>query len=420
MSGVSRRDVLLGVGGVIAGGAGVAGAGVLAGALPGGGSYRGEDLAAWAGEPTGSGDPARAPSSSDNTAAYGTTQAGVDRPAVPQPFGLLAVLGLPTRIGVRAVATRLARTGAAIAELTDDASPLPGGPGDLTVTVGLGPRIVAAVDPDLPGATDLPRFAGDDAIDDTHRGGDVLLAVHGSDPTVLPAALRRLRHVLGAATLRWSEPCFRGPGSGTVTRNPLGFHDGIAVPHGPDELAREVWLPGPDDGGDARVAGGTICVLRRLVLDTERFAELGTRRQEAVIGRRRSDGAPLSGGGPWDDVDLRAKTPEGEYLVPADAHARAAHPSFTGSGLMLRRGYGFQEPSSNGENGAAGLFFVCFQRELDTFVRTQERLDETDALRDFTTPTASATFLILPGFDADRPLGSALMSGSGPAAGERT
>ncbi|MEV0954109.1 hypothetical protein [Promicromonospora sp. NPDC050249] len=55
-----------------------------------------------------------------------------------------------------------------------------------------------------------------------------------------------------------------------------------------------------------------------------------------------------------------------------------------------------------------GLLFVCFQREPDTFVRTQHRLDEADALTDFVTPTASATFLVLPGFDATRPLGSTL------------
>ena len=402
MSGLSRREMLLGVGGIAAGATAATGA-VAVGLHQSGDDARTE----------GHHEP-----SSDVMPPTGPTQAGVDRPGTPQRFGLLAVLDLPD-VRPDETAHRLARLGGTIVALVRERSPGsgpdgPGGPpeepGDLTVTVGVGPRVVAAVDPDLPGATDLPRFAHDDAIAEVRTGGDVLLALHGSDPAVLSEALRSLRGTLGDATLRWSEHCYRGPGRGTVARNPLGFHDGIAVPHSAEELARDVWLPGPADGGDVRVAGGTICVLRRLVLDTDRFARLSVRRQESVIGRRRSDGAPLSGGGPSDDVDLRAKTPQGEYLVPADSHARAAHPSFTGSRLMLRRGYAFSTPSSGGTPGESGLFFVCFQREIDTFVRTQHRLDETDALGSFVTPTASATFLVLPGFDDARPLGSTLLT----------
>lgn len=399
MSSVSRRELLFGTGGAIAGMAATAGGTAAMGALGSDGAYGQEPASA---HEAGTGAP-----SSDTVKPTGTTQAGVDRPATPQRFGLLAVLDMPD--GPGALASRLAALGETILALTQGAPELlPDGPGDLTVTVGLGPRLVASIDPGLPGATELPRFAGDDAIKPHRRGGDVLLALHGSDPVALPTALRELRAALGETMLRWSEACFRGPGSGTVTRNPLGFHDGIVVPRGEEEMAREVWLSGADDGGDPRVAGGTICVLRRLALDTERFAALEPSDQEAVMGRRRSDGAPLSGGTMSDDVDLRAKTPAGEYLVPARSHARASHPSFTGSGLMLRRGYAFDTPASGDHPGETGLFFVAFQRELDTFVRTQQRLDEADALMDFATPTASATFLILPGFDTARPLGGTL------------
>ncbi|MBE1877855.1 Dyp-type peroxidase [Myceligenerans sp. TRM 65318] len=350
-----------------------------------------------------------AAASSGGVEPAGMTQAGVDRPGTPQRFGLLAVLDLPGATDRRALEPRLAALGATILSLTGESSDvLPDGAGDLTVTVGLGPRLVGAIDPGLAGATALPRFAGDDSIEAHRIGGDLLLALHGSDPVALPLALRELRATLDGTPLRWSEACFRGPGVGTVTRNPFGFHDGIAVPRDSEKLAREVWLPPEEDGGDPRVAGGTICVLRRLVLDTERFAHLEPSDQEAVMGRRRSDGAPLSGGTMFDDVDLRAKTPTGEYLVPARSHARAAHPSFTGSGLMLRRGYAFATPTTGDDPGETGLFFIAFQRELDTFVRTQHRLDETDALMQFARPTASATFLVLPGFDENQPLGSTL------------
>ena len=102
---------------------------------------------------------------------------------------------------------------------------------------------------------------------------------------------------------------------------------------------------------------------------------------------------------------LRAKTEAGDYLTPARSHVRAAHPSFTGSRLMLRRGYAFGTQPDD-----AGLMFVCFQNELDAFVKTQHRLDELDDLMAFATPTASASFLILPGFAADRPLGATLFA----------
>ncbi|MBO0609977.1 Dyp-type peroxidase [Myceligenerans salitolerans] len=400
MDRVSRREVLFGTGGVIAGVVAAAGGTAAGTALE-----QGRDD----GTPAAAADlPADAPSTGA-VRPDGTTQAGIDRPATPQRFGLLTVLDLPDAGSPATLLSRLATLGTAVLDLTGAASAVPpGGAGDLTVTVGLGPRPVAAIDPGLPGATALPRFAGDESIAPERVGGDLLLALHGSDPMALPAALRELRAALGDATPRWSESCFRGPGDGMVARNPLGFHDGITVPHGVRELSREVWLPPEGDGGDPRVTGGTLCVLRRLVLDTARFAELGTGSQEAVIGRRLSDGAPLSGGTMSDDVDLRAKTPTGQYLVPARAHTRAAHPSFTGSGLMLRRGYGFAAPAVGDDPGETGLFFISFQRELDTFVRTQHRLDEIDALMEFATPTASASFLVLPGFDAGRPLGSTL------------
>ena len=140
----------------------------------------------------------------------------------------------------------------------------------------------------------------------------------------------------------------------------IGYLDGVVVPRTPAELDAHVWI----DSGPAR--NGTICVLRRLVVDVDRFRAEADERQDAIIGRHRGDGSPLSGGAPMDQVDLTAKTPDGQYVVPAHAHARAAHPSFTGSNLMLRGSYSF-------DNGPRerGTLFRCFQRDLDTFVRTQ-------------------------------------------------
>jgi dye decolorizing peroxidase len=137
-------------------------------------------------------------------------------------------------------------------------------------------------------------------------------------------------------------------------------------------------------------------------LDVPRFLALSTAEQEAVFGRRRDTAAPLSGGDAATAVDLGAKTPTGEYLIPADAHLRRAHPGATGVPTMFRRSYSFSDAT------AAGLLFVSFQNALDTFTRTLQRMSEKDALLGFSTTTRSGTFLILPGFSASRPLGSTL------------
>lgn len=342
-------------------------------------------------------DPTRAPVTATEQAVvpcFGANQAGIASPATPQAFGLVWIGDLTGTDPSAPDLGFLPAWSAEIAALTSGQRPevLPDGPGSLTVTIGLGPRLVSAVGPDGPGSESLPDFAGDELIDPTQRDGDVLIGVYSADPTVVEPVVHRLLDLAPGLRPRWSQRGFRGPGTGTVVRNPLGFHDGIQVPHGDAELAENVWLDRP--------AGATICVVRRLVLQTDRFRELPLADRERIIGRR-LDGSPLSGGEPLSPVDINAKAPNGALLVPARSHVRSAHPAFTGSALMLRRGYGYDNGS-----GDAGLLFVCFQRDLRTFVVTQRRLDANDDLMPFARPTGSATFLVLPGFTADRPLGA--------------
>jgi dye decolorizing peroxidase len=338
----------------------------------------------------------------------GAHQSGVHLPATPQPHGVVMVGDLtlfdgPPADHVANLSAVLTATQRVIETVRRDPGVCPDGSADLTITVGLGPRPVSAVSPRLPGAEPLPEFARDDTVRDSDRGGDLLLAVNADDPGVVARAVIRLGQDVPGLRPRWQQRGFRGAGTGTIARNPLGHLDGVIVPRGDRELAENVWI------GDGPAKGGTICVIRRLRLDVAAFSALTGGEQDRTIGRRRSDGTPLSGGSPHAQVDLTAKTPDGQYRVPLRSHARAAHPSFTGSALMLRRGYMFDNgPIDGGED--VGLMFICFQRDLDTFVKTQQRLDEQDDLMDYVTPTASASFLILPGFSADRPLGSSLLA----------
>ncbi|MFH9657960.1 Dyp-type peroxidase [Streptomyces sp. NPDC017248] len=328
----------------------------------------------------------------------GRHQAGVTLPQPAQPNLLAVVADLAD---AAAAGPLLAELGEAVRTLTAGTDPrlLGLAPGDLTVTIGVGPRLVRGVDPALPGAADLPRFSRE-RIAPQERGGDLLLQVCAGDPLLLPvvaaALLRQAGHRLRE---RWRQSGRRGPdvsvGKGvSAPRNLLGFIDGIVGPHTTAERRRHLWLAGP-----APVAGGTIAVLRRMELDLSRFAALPVAGQEAVFGRRRATGVPLSGGTAAGNPDLGAKTPDGRYLVPADAHVRRANPNVVGAGLMLRRSYSTDEP-------APGLLFISFQNDLRAFTKTLARMDASDALLSFTTTTASATFLILPGFDEQHPLGA--------------
>lgn len=328
----------------------------------------------------------------------------MDRPETPQRHGVIGVLDVPDVRGGAGVLALCEALGHTITVLTTDTGhgTLPDGPGDVSVTVGIGPRLVRLLGRDVPGTHDLPAFASDTGLDPDYTGGDLLLAAYSTDPNDAEIALTEVMGTVNQASLRWTQRGFRADGTGTVARNPLGFHDGVIVPRGKDALAEHVWLPaGPAENG-------TIAVVRRLRLDVAQFRAEPVTRQEQVVGRHRGSGAPLSGGELEDEVDLLAKSPQGEFLTPARSHVRAAHPSFTDSHLMLRRGYAFDNGASADGTPDAGLLFMCFQQDLRTFVSTQHRLDEMDDLMHYVTTTASATFLILPGFSPDRPLGASL------------
>lgn len=352
--------------------------------------------------------PTQAVAAADTSVApTGRYQAGITIPQPAQPNLLAVVADLDD---AAAPGTLLAELGRTVLALTAGTEPrllgLP--PGDLTITIGIGPRVVrkataaqTAGSHPLPGTADLPEFSREQ-IAPQARGGDLLIQLCAGDALVLPVAAAALLDQSGTrVTERWRQSARRGPNTPvapgrTAPRNLLGFLDGIVGPATTPEQQRDLWLAGPTP-----VAGGTIAVVRRMELDLPRFAALSVPQQEAVFGRSRAGGAPLSGGGIATDPDLGAKTPDGRYLIPADAHARRAHANVVGVGLMQRRSYSIDDPRP-------GLLFISFQNDLRTFTATLTHMDESDALLPFTTTTASATFLMLPGFDRQHPLGATL------------
>jgi deferrochelatase/peroxidase EfeB len=121
--------------------------------------------------------------------------------------------------------------------------------------------------------------------------------------------------------------------------------------------------------------------------------------QEQVIGRFKASEAPLTGRREHDTVDLAARGPSGEPVIPVHAHIRLAAPASNGGERILRRGYSFTDgidPETSELD--AGLFFICFQRDPHgQFAAIQRRLGASDALGEYIQHRSSALFAIPPG-----------------------
>lgn len=276
------------------------------------------------------------------------------------------------------------------------------GPSDLTGTVGIGPGVVRRyLGRTSPGAVELPEFVRED-IAESERGGDLVIQLCCTEPVRLALAQSHIQDVLPSEyDLKWETTGFRGSPDQGVGRNLLGFHDGVSVPKTAEDFDIDVWLDQP-----AHLSGGTLMVVRKMRIDVKTFTAQSLAQQEQAIGRERKTGVPLSGGKFEDDPDLHAKTDAGVFAIPNQAHVRRAHPLPAGApGLMLRRSYSYFNSRED-----QGLIFISFQKEIASFVKTQKRMDEGDALLDHTMTTASGSFLILPGFRGGSSLGDSLRS----------
>jgi dye decolorizing peroxidase len=304
---------------------------------------------------------------------------------------------------------RLTRGGAA---LGDTAPELALRPARLTITVGFGPRMFALIGrPDArpAGLVDLPGFASIDQLDQRYCGGDLLLRIGGDDPTVVSHAQRMLlKDTRAFAAPRWFQRGFlraRGIDAPDVTpRNLMGQVDGTVNPSTAEEQDRLVWSADP-----GWFANGTTAVIRRLKMDLDRWDTLDRAAMETVIGRRLSNGAPLSGQAEFDEPDFNAVDDTGLPAIASSAHIRLAR----GSGAapqILRRGYSYDDsPDANGASDL-GLIFCAFQADIGTqFIPMQQRLADADLLNTWITPVGSAVFAILPGAQVGEYLGEALL-----------
>jgi deferrochelatase/peroxidase EfeB len=306
---------------------------------------------------------------------------------------------------------------------TGEAIGLP--PAGLTITFGFGPSLFRFEGEDRFGLAGrqpaalqrLPHFPAD-KLDPARSDGDLCIQACADDPQVAVHAVRNLARIaFGRAAVRWSQLGF-GRTSSTSTaqatpRNLFGFKDGTMnlKAEDPAALGQHVWVPpGADLKGDW-LAGGSYLVARRINMTIEIWDRQSLREQERIIGRTKAEGAPLSGGGEFDQPDFTMQGRGEEPLVAADAHVRMVHPDNNGGVRMLRRGYNFVDGSNGLGRLDAGLFFLAFVRDPRThFIPMQTRLGLGDGLSEYIQHTGSALFAIPPGIAEGGYLGQALFS----------
>ena len=284
---------------------------------------------------------------------------------------------------------------------------------DLTVTFGVGKSLfadengrdrlgLAAKRPD--GLIDLPHFPAD-RLDPARSGGDLCVQACANDPQVAFHAVRNLARIgFGVVSMRWSQLGF-GRTSSTSTaqttpRNLFGFKDGTAnLKAEQGDLVDEfVWVhPDDETGAGAWLVGGSYLVVRRISMHIETWDRTSLAEQEAVVGRTKLSGAPLSGGDEMTPVDIAVEGRDGP-LVPVDSHVALALPENNGGAQMLRRGYNFTDGSDHLGRLDAGLFFLSYVRDVPTqFVAIQNKLSAMDTMMEYIVHTGSALFAVLPG-----------------------
>jgi len=403
-AGPSRRRLLAG--------AGVFGAGAVAGGLGGwfGHSGGGASLAA---------DTSAAVGDNGQTIPfYGAHQAGIATPAQDRlAFGTMNVVSGTSRSDLRSLLKEWTRAAARMTagQLVGPSSqpfapPLDTGEAvgspvsRLTITIGYGPSLFdgrfGLADRKPAALARLPPLPNED-LDPDCTGGDLCVQACSDDPLVAFHAVRNLARIgMGTVGHHWMELGFGRTSSTSAAeatpRNLLGFRDGTRNIKAEQTSLMNDYVWAGSESGQAWFTGGSYLVARKIRIFVENWDRDYLQDQEHVIGRAKVSGAPLSGGTEFTAPNF-TKAADGQPVIPAHAHIRLASHEHNGGTRILRRGYSFTDgidPRTGTLLG--GLFFIAFMRDPAQFIRLQTSL-ATDALNEYTQHTGSAVFACPPG-----------------------
>ncbi|WP_030411951.1 iron uptake transporter deferrochelatase/peroxidase subunit [Streptomyces sp. NRRL S-1448] len=350
-------------------------------------------------------------------------QAGITTPL--QASGHLVAFDLAPGSDRKAAAALLRRWSRTAEQLMAGRAPdadtgvaLDAGPSSLTVTFGLGHSFFdrTGLTKHRPVQLDpLPDFSAD-ALDPKRSNGDLWIQIGADDALVAFHALRALqKDAAGTARLRWQMNGFnRSPGATAhpmTARNLMGQVDGTNNPKPADPDFDERIFVGRD-AAQEWMRGGSYAVVRRIRMLLDDWEKRSRHEQERVIGRRKDNGAPLTGGSETTPMKLDATGADGLPVIPANAHARVAAPESNQGAAMLRRPFSYHDGFR--EDGApdAGLLFICWQADpLRAFTQVQRKLDRGDALSPFLRHEASGLYAVPPAAAPGGYVGQPLLEG---------
>lgn len=359
----------------------------------------------------------------EQLAFYGAHQPAMTAPAQGQ--GWLTAFDL--KPGADAAQFRaLMRQWTQIAATTMAGRPLPAGedamaygrgPAGLSVTFGFGASLLTKLGlaHQIPQAlTPLPSFLND-ALDPAAGDGDLCVLAAANDGLVAIHALRALqRAAAGLCTQRWQVSGFADvagamPSPVSTSRNLMGQLDGTGNPK-PGTTAFDQTVYVPETAAPGWMRGGSYLVFRKIRMLLSDWDTLGRSAQEAVIGRDKLTGAPLSGGTEYTTPDYEKFDADGSLAIPPGAHIRQAAAQFNNGATILRRAFNYYDGQLPDGSPDAGLIFLAFQADpANGFTVIQQRLSGADSLSTFIRHEASALFAILPGCEAGDYLGRQLL-----------
>ncbi|MEW2420032.1 iron uptake transporter deferrochelatase/peroxidase subunit [Streptomyces nigra] len=306
------------------------------------------------------------------------------------------------------------------AQQEDTGVALDAGPSSLTITFGFGHSFFArtGLEKQRPVALDpLPEFSSD-RLDKARSNGDLWVQIGADDALVAFHALRAIQKDAGrAAKVRWQMNGFnRSPGATAhpmTARNLMGQVDGTRNPKPTDaDFDRRIFVPESGAQDPAWMANGSYAVVRRIRMLLDDWEQLSVTAQEQVIGRRKADGAPLTGGTETTEMDLEKTDRAGNLVVPLDAHARITRPDQNGGAAILRRPFSYHDGIGPDGVPDAGLLFICWQADpLRGFVPLQRKLDRGDALSRYIRHEASGLFAVPGGAAEGEYVGQRLLEG---------
>jgi deferrochelatase/peroxidase EfeB len=184
----------------------------------------------------------------------------------------------------------------------------------------------------------------------------------------------------------------------------MGFKDGTANIKLEDaqDMAQHVWVDGKTRNNPDWLANGSYLVARRIRMLIEVWDRASLKDQEQTIGRTKVLGAPLGG---TDEFQTLKPT-----ALPQDSHVRLAHPDTNGGTKILRRGYSFTDGLERLGQLDAGLFFLAFMNDPQSFITLQNRLGANDALNEYIKHVGSGLWAVPPGVRPGGYVGDTLLS----------